>query len=54
MDSRKVDASMEATFYDRRKLIVMDSAPLATIQMEYPTLFDAQQVSTKKMIKNNM
>jgi len=41
---RKMQASMEATFADRRQLIVSKERPLVEIRTEYPALFKPKEV----------
>jgi len=43
-DSLKIDASMTATFNDRRKLIVTDSILIAELKEIYPAICDCHQV----------
>ena len=44
-DRRKIDASMVATFSQRRREIVKDNSTVADIIKMYPALCDCQQVS---------
>ena len=43
---RIIDASMDLSFYDRRKRIIKDSQSIMAIKEAYPCLFDCHQVST--------
>ena len=56
-DYRIVEISMNATFADRRKLIVTENCSIEHLLIEYPLLFDVLQVSvtlSKKLVREDV
>lgn len=46
-NSKKLDASMVATFSSRRHLIIDDNSLVSEVCRQYPALCDCQQVATQ-------